>query len=128
MKRVFFAFLIGSLVAFFANNAAMANTDHVALIRECHDMCTKNLASFEQKGGKYADPARLNLMRDCAKICELNADFLSRKSAYADDTGKLCAQICNDCAKKCEELKDSSLKDCIALCRECATACSHHAK
>jgi hypothetical protein len=90
---------------------------------KCSDMCTENLAAFRKKGGKYAEPGRISLMQDCIAICKLNADFKKRDSASAKEVDKVCSDICHKCADKCEELKDSSLKDCIALCRECADSC-----
>ncbi len=91
-------------------------------------MCSKNLAAFQKKGGKYADAERLNLMRDCIKICDTNADFKNRNSANGAAIDKVCSDICHSCAKECEALNDPKLKDCIALCNQCADACEKPAK
>jgi hypothetical protein len=110
--------VIGMTPAFAAaNNCA-------ELSAKCSAMCTKNVASFKKKGGKYAEKDRLTLMEDCAAVCKLNADFQNRSSSFSKEINKICSDVCHKCANKCDELKDASLKDCIALCRECADSCT----
>ena len=130
MKRLFFVLLILGFVASLFQMPVIAKDAEgcAKMCGDCADMCKKNLDSFLKKGGKYADPERVNLMKDCIKICQTNADFLSRKSANSAKTDDACADICSKCATKCEELKDPKLTDCIAMCRKCASSCEAHTK
>lgn len=107
---------------------ALAHDACADLCKKCSSMCSKNLTDFQKKGGKYADSARLNLMRDCIKICDTNADFKNRNSANGAAVDKACSDICHKCAKECEALNDSKLKGCIALCNQCADACATDTK
>ncbi len=91
--------------------------------KSCYTMCEEKLDYFLKKGGKHADPARVQLMRDCIAICKTNEDFKTRGSANAALIAKACADICTKCAKSCEELGDDSLKDCIAMCKKCSDSC-----
>jgi hypothetical protein len=130
MKRLFFVlFILGFVVSIFQTPLLAKEAEGCArMCTDCSSMCKKNLESFLKKGGKYAEPERVNLMKDCIKICDTNADFLSRKSANSGTTDDACADICKKCAAKCEELNDPKLKECIAMCKDCASACAAHTK
>jgi hypothetical protein len=129
MKAKYFAFLVPVCALMMSGFAAWAAEGGCAtLCKDCATMCQKNLSYMQKKGGKHADPARVNAMKDCIKICDTNHDFLSRKSEAAVEVDKACSTICSTCATKCEELKDPKLKDCVAMCKKCATACEKHEK
>src|SRR5271156_5316883 len=130
MNRLFFVMLIlGFMLSIFQSPLlAKEAASCASMCGDCSTMCKKNLESFLKKGGKYAEPERVNLMKDCIKICDTNADFLKRKSANSDKTDDACADICKKCATKCEELNDPKLKDCISMCKDCASACEAHTK
>jgi hypothetical protein len=130
MKKIATLFVLMFMFVLFGMAPALAHEGDACakLCIKCSDMCTKNLASFRKKGGKYADADRINLIQDCIAICKLNGDFKTRDSASTSEVDKVCSDICHKCADKCEELKDSSLKDCIALCRECADSCQTTSK
>ena len=127
MKNIFRAFCLSvtlglSCIPAFSHDAC------ADLCKKCSTMCSKNLADFQKKGGKYAEASRLNLMRDCMKICDTNADFKSRNSENGSAIDQACSDICHKCAKKCEALNDPKLKDCIALCNKCADSCDKNSK
>ena len=127
-NKLLFALLVSGIVSLVSTGtAAVYAADKGVCMSECShcaDVCTKQLATFEKKGGKYADEKKLNLLRDCIKMCQLNADFKQRGSTFAAATDKLCADVCTSCAKMCKELNDPSLKECIASCESCASCCS----
>jgi hypothetical protein len=62
-------------------------------------------------------------LRDCADICSLAAQYMSRNSAYAKQLCALCAQICEDCANECAMFKDAHCQQCAEICRQCAQEC-----
>src|SRR5262249_31060899 len=115
MKRQYLSFVLALLLGVCSYASAWAKDEDQCSSRcqKCHDMCVKTLAQLEKKGGKSADPARINLIKDCIKICQLNADFAKRKSANGAAADKLCADICKKCAESCAELKDKSLDACV---------------
>src|SRR5262249_39738315 len=130
MKRLSVSFVVATLVYALSFMPAWAKGEDSCSksCSKCHDTCVKTLAEFEKKGGKYADPARINLIKDCIKICELNADFARRKSANAAASDKLCAEICRKCAASCAELKDKSLDACVKECNDCSSCCESESK
>lgn len=89
----------------------------------CASMCEKTLKYFESKGGKYAEAANINLLKDCIAACKLNAELKSRSSSLVARSSALCAEACNRCAVMCESMEDSNLKDCVASCKSCAVHC-----
>ncbi|AHE68516.1 four-helix bundle copper-binding protein [Legionella oakridgensis] len=66
----------------------------------------------------------IQLDRDCALICSLAAKLMARGSKYAQEMCALCAKVCRDCAKECEQHKhhEHCLK-CAEACRKCAEEC-----
>lgn len=76
-------------------------------------------------GGEHANPEHINLLMDCAKICDLSADFAIRGSQFHADLCNLCAEICDRCADRREEMDgdDEEMQKCAQTCRECAEEC-----
>lgn len=129
MHKTILALFVAALLGLFSN-AAFA--DHkpghksdpcAGDCKSCYTMCEEKLDYFLKKGGKHADPDRVQLMRDCITICKANEDFKTRGSANAGLLAKVCADICAKCAKSCEALNDDSLRDCIAMCKKCSDSC-----
>lgn len=87
---------------------------------ECNHCATECL--HEKEVAKLTRCIQLD--RDCAAICSLAVDFMSRNSEYAYQVCELCAEICTACAEECE--KNSHLnhcKKCAGVCRRCAEEC-----
>lgn len=69
----------------------------------------------------------IELDRDCADICMLAAEMLTRDSMHAHKLLALCAEICEACAAECEKHAHDHCKACAEACRKCAEACRAHA-
>lgn len=96
---------------------------------DCFQICSHTLVHCLEKGGKHADPKHIKLLGDCAKICNLSADFMIHHSDYHSSTCKVCAEICTACAESCEAFADDEMmKECAEICRKCATSCEEMAK
>lgn len=128
MNRLLMASCLSLLLCSYGAASALAHDACTELCKQCGSICSKNLADFQKRGGKYAEASRINLMKDCVKICDTNADFKNRKSSNGTEVDTACAYICRKCAKDCEVLNDPKLKDCIALCNQCADACEKDSK
>ena len=81
---------------------------------ECHQLCLATVYHCMELGGKYAMPAQITLLLDCAESCQTNANFLLRNSELQGLTAALCADSCTRCAQACERLAngDRQLLDC----------------
>jgi hypothetical protein len=96
---------------------------------ECHRICTEAAAYCLDEGGVLAQPSLVRSLLDCAQICQTSADFMLRLSDHHAVTCRACAEICEICAKSCEEHKDDEeMVECAELCRDCARACREMAR
>lgn len=93
-------------------------------------MCRKTARHCWMMGGKHAEESHLNLLKDCAEICMLHAELMERESKYHKEFGKLCAKVCEDCAKMCATLdpKDEKMQECAQICQSCAESCKEMSK
>jgi hypothetical protein len=95
---------------------------------DCFKTCTETAVRCQKIGKKHAENEHLNLMADCARICNLNADFMLRNSSYYPQTCGITADICGECADSCDRFEDDFMKECASVCRRCAESCREMAK
>jgi hypothetical protein len=98
-------------------------------VRNCLDcgsicqQCAAECISMDKSGMGLCITSCL----DCAAVCTLDAELMSRESAYHFKTCELCADICEDCAQICEanaRLNDNEImRECAEACRRCAESC-----
>ena len=50
---------------------------------DCYDYCIETLAHCRRRGGAQVDGVLFRRLLDCAEICRVTADFLSRDSDAA---------------------------------------------
>lgn len=66
----------------------------------------------------------IKLDKDCAAICILAAQMMSRGSEFAQQICAVCAEICEACAIECEKHTHlDHCKKCAEVCRRCAAEC-----
>lgn len=113
-------------------SSEVLNTDEVReCLRDsldCYQTCTETIARCLITGGKHAAYEHLNLLMDCAKICNTNADFIIRNSPYYPQTCGITADICDECADNCDRFDEDFMKECSAVCRRCAESCREMAR
>lgn len=89
---------------------------------ECYSLCKQEAMNhFLEAGGRHIDPKHFRLMEDCAEICRTAADFMLGSSTFYPDLCALCAEICEGCARSCEDI--GGLDACARACRGCALSC-----
>jgi len=70
----------------------------------------------------------IKLCRDCADICSLAAQYMTRDSAHAGKLAALCATICEACGDECAKHKMAHCQQCAEACKKCAEECRKMAK
>jgi hypothetical protein len=96
--------------------------ESIRSLSDCHAACLSTVMNHcLEVGGEHARPQHVRLMTDCAAICALAADFLSRKSQFQTAICGLCADICETCAEDCERL--GGMEACVQACRGCVARC-----
>jgi len=82
------------------------------------ETCGDDMIGMDHRGDQTLMAQCIRLCRECADICVLAGQWMSRGSAMADRLCGLCADICDTCAKICEAHAPHH-----ALCGPCATEC-----
>ncbi len=95
---------------------------------DCYQTCTETIVRCLNMGGKHSEPEHLNLLTDCARICNTNADFMIRNSTYYPQICGVTADICDECADTCDRFDDDFMKECANVCRRCAESCREMAR
>jgi len=91
---------------------------------DCHSICSNTAIYCLQQGGQHAEAAHIRLLLDCAEICQTSANFMLRGSDLHSRTCGICAEVCERCAKACEQMGDDhQMRACADLCRRCAESC-----
>lgn len=92
---------------------------------ECHRVTEQAIQYCLAKGGEYADPQHVRLLRDTAEITAVAANFLLRGSELQPETSAACASACEACAEECEALalEDEVMNICVETCLRCAESC-----
>ncbi|TRM11502.1 four-helix bundle copper-binding protein [Lentibacillus cibarius] len=89
-------------------------------MRACEE-CT--MACLFQEPDVQARATCIQTLNDCAEICALAGQYMSRSSTFSAQFCGVCANVCEQCATECEKFKDTHCQECAAICRQCAEAC-----
>lgn len=100
-------------------------------LQSCIDVCNKCAVECEscvkaclQESTNIRIMKRaIELDKYCAEICRLAAHYLSKGEAYVEEICQLCAKICDDCAAECKKYVNDHCKRCAEACNRCAAAC-----
>ena len=65
----------------------------------------------------------VHVLRDCADICSIATQFMSRDSEFSQQICTLCATICDTCAAECAKFQDTHCQKCADMCHNCADEC-----
>lgn len=87
---------------------------------DCHDVCLHAVHDCLKKGGKHADAKHIGLLLNCSEMCHTAHDFMVSHSDLHQVTCAACAEVCEACAKSCDEMGDT---ECAEVCRRCAKTC-----
>ncbi|SDJ14418.1 four-helix bundle copper-binding protein [Alteribacillus bidgolensis] len=90
---------------------------------QCMQACEECLTSCFKEPDVQARAHCINMLRDCADICAMASQWMSRGSMYGKQFCQLCATICDDCATECEKFQDAHCQECAKFCRQCAEEC-----
>lgn len=90
---------------------------------ECAQACDTCAAACLQEPDPKMMVRCIELDNECAAVCRLAAQLMSRSSEHAIQVCQLCADICDACAKECTQHQMQHCQDCAAACRRCAQEC-----
>ncbi len=95
----------------------------------CGNSCEKSGAAVVKMGMKEMERC-IELCRDCADICVIDARFLSRRSEFDGEICRICIDCCDQCGAECDRMAGitsgdtaETLKNCAEACRACSISC-----
>ena len=92
--------------------------------QDCAAICLQTIQYCLEQGGEHTEPTHMQLLLDCADICQTTAAFAARRSQNHVGVTSACADICDLCASACEKFQDDpQMKACANQCFLCAAAC-----
>lgn len=104
----------------------MASHDHyqscIDACIACAETCERCIKACEKEDARKMARC-ISLDRDCAAICRMAADFMTRTSEYVDLICQDCAEICEACADECAKHPQDHCQDCAVACLKCAEEC-----
>ena len=81
----------------------------------CYTVCTQTAQQDQQAGGEHGQPSHVQMLQDCAELCQATAHFLQHGSPVAVAVCAATAQVTQHCAFECEQMGDN----------DCANACNN---
>jgi hypothetical protein len=104
-----------------SQHLTQAVRDCIAACQACEVACNDCFAHMATQGSDNDCP---RCCIDCAALCRLTVDALSRNSGFAHDIARLCARACEWCAQNCgAHAGMAHCQACAEACRACAQAC-----
>ena len=106
------------------------STNATTSIQTCIDACNACMQACEEcytaclnEPDVQARIMCIRVLRDCADICSLSSQYMSRNSEFSAQLCATCATICDACATECAKMKDTHCQKCADMCRKCADEC-----
>ena len=100
------------------SNASMSQVEMQQAAQDCmtcHDVCLQTVQQCQQAGGEHAQASHIQMMQDCAELCQATAHFLQHGSPVTAVVCGATAQVTQRCAMECEQMGDTN----------CANACNN---
>ena len=106
-------------------------TEYQAAISACQscanicNTCSDEMIGMESHANQELMARCIRLCRECADICSLSANWISRSSPMSNHIGRFCAEVCNACAEACEQHAPHHklCGPCAEECRRCVGVC-----
>jgi len=91
--------------------------------RETHRICMETVTYLPGSHPRIA-PDGIRLLFNCAEICRMSATLLRDGWPLNGRAGAICAEVCEESARYCDELGDDPrIQACADACRRCAESC-----
>lgn len=110
------------------SNASMGQVEMQQAAQDCmacHEACMQTVQQCQQAGGKHGEAMHIQMMQDCAELCQVTAHFLQHGSPVATAVCNATAQVTQRCAMECEQMGDT---DCANACNNASSSTGQIAK
>lgn len=91
----------------------------------CYQECLKCLNHCLIMGGIHTQNYHIKGLLECAQVCNTCSNLLRLEGKYSDELCQICARVCEDCEASCLSIgkDDSVMIACAQKCRICADSC-----
>ncbi|WP_075791273.1 four-helix bundle copper-binding protein [Massilia putida] len=90
---------------------------------QCAQACDTCVAACLHEPDPKMMARCIELDDECAAVCRLAAQLMSRSSEHAMQICQLCAEICEACADECAKHQAQHCQECASVCHRCAQEC-----
>ena len=101
--------------------------DCIKACLDTSDVCNQTITHCLSTGGVHAEASHIQLLLDCAEICQTSASFMGRQSIRHADICRICSDICQKCAESCRVFDDKAMSQCAEACLRSAKSCEEMA-
>lgn len=95
-------------------------------LQECGAVCDNMTTMVLTKPDLQFRTNQLQLLRDCANICDTTENFVARNSPFAKTIADECAYICETCGTECSRFPDMESQRCAQICFKCVDECRQY--
>lgn len=107
--------------------SSMSHQQYEACIKACQKCVAESehcATACSEEDNRKDLACCITLDRDCAAICALAAEMMTRGSSFAKEICGLCAKICRACGDECSKHQHMEhCKRCADACYQCAEEC-----
>jgi hypothetical protein len=90
----------------------------------CSIVCRETIQHCLEKGKTHSHPMQIKTLMDCAELCQMTTQFLLNHSQFQERCCLFCAEICDVCEQKCNQLvEDPQMQACAEACARCSEVC-----
>ena len=107
----------------YPNDEHYMNEQIVRQIQDCEATCEHLINHIKKMNDCQMRAKQTMLLRDCADICGLTANYIARDAIFKRHSAILCADICDACGKECDKFPDKESRNCAQICFHCAMQC-----
>lgn len=94
----------------------------------CERLCLEAIVHCRDRGGDFADGARLSALSSCAEVCRDAVSATQASTEVQPGVVRACVSNCERAAKFCADFpEDKLLRACANACRNAARSCTEMA-
>ena len=89
----------------------------------CSQACLEAFEACMSNPGLESRAKVVKMLVECARACDTAAGEMASNAVFAREYAKICASVCELCAKNCDMFRDDHCRLCAEECRACAKEC-----
>jgi flagellar motor component MotA len=113
--------MLGSVMIIIGVYNVNRNQTCIDACNKCAQACYECFQACLNEPDVKARKNCISMLVECAMSCQMSTSLMSMQAQSSMEHCKLCATICNKCAKECEMFKEEHCQQCAAECENMAS-------